>query len=323
MSKCRVCRGPAIIDLPRHNANFCAEHLQQLCRRQVEKAIADHDMLPPDDRVLVAVSGGKDSLAVWDLLIELGYQRRRAVHRPRHRRLQRRQRRATPRRSPPSAGCALRTIDLRDDARLRRADGVAGDAPGAVLGVRAVEAAPVRRRRPRRRLRRRRHRPQPRRRGGRAARQHAALGRRVPRPPAAGAAGAATASRGRSSRWCASPSGRRRRGASCAASTTRSRSARWRPATSTSATRRRSTSSSATSPGTEGGVLPQLRRAHGAAARRALDAAAVERAAARARRCGAPTTGEVCAVLPARRDGVGRTSRCPSSLLDRRAGRRR
>jgi tRNA-5-methyluridine54 2-sulfurtransferase len=72
-SKCRVCRGPAVIDLPRHNANFCAEHLQQLCRRQVEKAIADHDMLSPDDRILVAVSGGKDSLAVWDLLIELGY----------------------------------------------------------------------------------------------------------------------------------------------------------------------------------------------------------------------------------------------------------
>ena len=72
-SKCRVCREPAIIDLPRHNANFCGEHLLQLCRRQVEKAIADHDMLSFDDRVLVAVSGGKDSLAVWDILLELGY----------------------------------------------------------------------------------------------------------------------------------------------------------------------------------------------------------------------------------------------------------
>lgn len=30
-------------------------------------------MLSPGDRVLVAVSGGKDSLAVWDILIELGY----------------------------------------------------------------------------------------------------------------------------------------------------------------------------------------------------------------------------------------------------------
>ena len=30
-------------------------------------------MLTPDDRVLVAVSGGKDSLAVWDLLVDAGY----------------------------------------------------------------------------------------------------------------------------------------------------------------------------------------------------------------------------------------------------------
>src|SRR5688572_7927041 len=73
-SKCRVCKQPAIIDLPRHNANFCAEHLLQLCRRQVEKAISDHSMLERDDRILVAVSGGKDSLAVWDLLLDLGYQ---------------------------------------------------------------------------------------------------------------------------------------------------------------------------------------------------------------------------------------------------------
>jgi tRNA-5-methyluridine54 2-sulfurtransferase len=73
-SKCRVCKEPAIIDLPRHNANFCGAHLLQLCRRQVEKAISDHAMLSPDDRILVAVSGGKDSLAVWDILLDLGYQ---------------------------------------------------------------------------------------------------------------------------------------------------------------------------------------------------------------------------------------------------------
>ncbi|PIE34642.1 MAG: TIGR00269 family protein [Ilumatobacter coccineus] len=73
-SKCRSCGQPAVIDLPRHNANFCADHLIQLCERQVAKAIKDHDMIDPNDRVLVAVSGGKDSLAVWDLLVELGYQ---------------------------------------------------------------------------------------------------------------------------------------------------------------------------------------------------------------------------------------------------------
>jgi len=72
-SKCKVCKGPAVIDLPRHNAHFCAEHLQQLCRRQMARAIDDFDMIQPGDRVLVAVSGGKDSLAVWDMLVEAGY----------------------------------------------------------------------------------------------------------------------------------------------------------------------------------------------------------------------------------------------------------
>jgi uncharacterized protein (TIGR00269 family) len=73
-SKCRTCREPAIIDLARHNANFCAEHFLELCRRQVTKAIEKYEMFATDERILVAVSGGKDSLAVWDLLIELGYE---------------------------------------------------------------------------------------------------------------------------------------------------------------------------------------------------------------------------------------------------------
>jgi tRNA-5-methyluridine54 2-sulfurtransferase len=72
--KCTVCKQPAVIDVRRHNANFCAEHFLRLCRDQVAKAIKDFAMLRPDERALVAVSGGKDSLAVWDILLELGYQ---------------------------------------------------------------------------------------------------------------------------------------------------------------------------------------------------------------------------------------------------------
>ena len=71
--KCTVCRGPAIIDLRRHNANFCADHFLKFCRDQVTRAVDQHHMLTPGERVLVAVSGGKDSLALWDLLLELGY----------------------------------------------------------------------------------------------------------------------------------------------------------------------------------------------------------------------------------------------------------
>src|SRR3954451_10289013 len=71
--KCRVCRGPAVIDIRRHNANFCAEHFVRHCRDQVDKAIREWSMIAPGERVLVAVSGGKDSLALWDVLLDLGY----------------------------------------------------------------------------------------------------------------------------------------------------------------------------------------------------------------------------------------------------------
>jgi hypothetical protein len=71
--KCRVCRSEAVIDVPRHNANFCAQHFIAHCREQVARAIRHFDMLRPGDRVLVAVSGGKDSLALWDVLLDLGY----------------------------------------------------------------------------------------------------------------------------------------------------------------------------------------------------------------------------------------------------------
>lgn len=72
--KCRVCRGPAVIDIRRHNANFCVEHFVKLCRDQTAKAIDQFTMLAPGERALVAVSGGKDSLAVWDILVDLGYE---------------------------------------------------------------------------------------------------------------------------------------------------------------------------------------------------------------------------------------------------------
>jgi uncharacterized protein (TIGR00269 family) len=71
--KCRVCRGAAVIDLSRHNANFCAEHFIAHCREQTARTIGHHAMIEPGERILVAVSGGKDSLALWDLLLDLGY----------------------------------------------------------------------------------------------------------------------------------------------------------------------------------------------------------------------------------------------------------
>jgi tRNA-5-methyluridine54 2-sulfurtransferase len=71
--KCRVCRGPAVIDVRRQNANYCPEHFLRMCRDQVAKTIHEFSMIDAGERVLVAVSGGKDSLACWDILRHLGY----------------------------------------------------------------------------------------------------------------------------------------------------------------------------------------------------------------------------------------------------------
>ena len=71
--RCKVCRTHAVVDVRRHNAAFCAPHFVEHVRNQVARAIKDFDMFRPDDRLLVAVSGGKDSLALWDVLLDLGY----------------------------------------------------------------------------------------------------------------------------------------------------------------------------------------------------------------------------------------------------------
>ena len=71
--KCRRCRQPAVVEVRRHNAGFCAACFDHHIKGQVERAIHDFQMMAHDDRVLVAVSGGKDSLGLWDLLGKLGY----------------------------------------------------------------------------------------------------------------------------------------------------------------------------------------------------------------------------------------------------------
>ena len=58
----------------RHNAAFCKEHFVHHCDEQVRRAIHSHRMLEPGSAVLVAVSGGKDSLALWEILVRLGYE---------------------------------------------------------------------------------------------------------------------------------------------------------------------------------------------------------------------------------------------------------
>src|SRR5437867_11889139 len=71
--KGRKCGGTAVLELRRHNAAFCAPDFLDFFRNQVREAIREHRMLDPEEQVLVAVSEGKDSLALWDVLIDEGY----------------------------------------------------------------------------------------------------------------------------------------------------------------------------------------------------------------------------------------------------------
>src|SRR4029453_5391397 len=71
--RCKRCRGAAVMEVRRHNAAFCRDCFFHYVGQQVTRATAKHRMLGHTDRVVVAVSGGKDSLALWDLLLGLGY----------------------------------------------------------------------------------------------------------------------------------------------------------------------------------------------------------------------------------------------------------
>lgn len=72
--KCTKCGGRAAVEIRRHNAAFCRTHFGEYFENQVRRAIKEFNMIRPGERVLVCVSGGKDSLVLWDVLLRLGYQ---------------------------------------------------------------------------------------------------------------------------------------------------------------------------------------------------------------------------------------------------------
>jgi uncharacterized protein (TIGR00269 family) len=70
---CMKCKTKAVIKIPRHHAAFCKGCFTSFIHDQVARAIKSEQMFRKGDRILVAVSGGKDSLALWDILLKLGY----------------------------------------------------------------------------------------------------------------------------------------------------------------------------------------------------------------------------------------------------------
>ena len=72
--KCRKCGGKASVNMRQHKLALCKEHYLEWIPEQTERFIKKYGMFKRDDKILVAVSGGKDSLALWDILNRLGYQ---------------------------------------------------------------------------------------------------------------------------------------------------------------------------------------------------------------------------------------------------------
>jgi len=71
--RCRKCGERALINLRRHNAGFCKEHFNEFFIKQVEKGIKEYQMFDYSDKIMVCVSGGKDSLVLWYLLHTMGF----------------------------------------------------------------------------------------------------------------------------------------------------------------------------------------------------------------------------------------------------------
>ncbi|MDR1856925.1 MAG: adenine nucleotide alpha hydrolase family protein [Desulfovibrio sp.] len=71
--KCKVCKDVAVVALQSHNAAFCAACYGKFFSRQVARGIASHKLFTKEERVLVALSGGKDSLGIMLELKNQGY----------------------------------------------------------------------------------------------------------------------------------------------------------------------------------------------------------------------------------------------------------
>lgn len=71
--KCKICKEEAAVALKSHNAAFCPDCYKKFFRRQLLRGIEAFSLFSPRDRILVAISGGKDSLALALELHEIGY----------------------------------------------------------------------------------------------------------------------------------------------------------------------------------------------------------------------------------------------------------
>ncbi len=71
--RCARCSRQAEVKIPFHKVAFCREHFVEYFHSKVRRAIGRYNMFSKKEKLLVAVSGGKDSMGLALALKDLGY----------------------------------------------------------------------------------------------------------------------------------------------------------------------------------------------------------------------------------------------------------
>jgi tRNA-5-methyluridine54 2-sulfurtransferase len=71
--KCRVCGKPANISLKSYSTALCSEDFTSFFEKRVLTTINKYKLIQEGDKPIIAVSGGKDSLALWHIVNKLGF----------------------------------------------------------------------------------------------------------------------------------------------------------------------------------------------------------------------------------------------------------
>jgi tRNA(Ile)-lysidine synthase TilS/MesJ len=71
--KCTRCKALASFQFPFHNLKLCEDCLDIFFQKHVAKTIKKYQMLKTGEKIMLGVSGGKDSLVAWKVLHDLGY----------------------------------------------------------------------------------------------------------------------------------------------------------------------------------------------------------------------------------------------------------
>ncbi|MCE4628163.1 MAG: adenine nucleotide alpha hydrolase family protein [Desulfurococcales archaeon] len=71
MAKCSLCGAPAVAEVRYARLRLCREHFLEFVERKVERAVREHHMIRRGEKVVAAISGGKDSATLAGVLARL------------------------------------------------------------------------------------------------------------------------------------------------------------------------------------------------------------------------------------------------------------